>query len=206
MLYDNRLFITGWSQGGGACLSTHRFIQESYADAFTVAASSGLAGPYHFERFADDLLKNPDKEADVLPLISWALYAMNKYSGLRRPTDQVFSYPVYDQFAAFFPPSNKPGEIFNGYFLSRINSGADAEFRAVMRNNSFHQGWKPVGNVYLHHGDSDSVVPYYNSVDARDGLTAAGGNVTFYTYPGGDHATELGNFIANTAKDFNTLK
>jgi dienelactone hydrolase len=51
--YDNRLFLAGWSQGAGACLSAHKFIQEQYASEFTVTASSSLAGPYNFRHFID---------------------------------------------------------------------------------------------------------------------------------------------------------
>lgn len=74
------------------------------------------------------------------------------------------------------------------------------------KKNSNHTGWQPAGKVFLHHGDADDVVPYFNSVDTDAGLRAAGGDVKFYTYPGGKHDTELGNFIRNTTMDFNLLK
>lgn len=44
--YDNSLLLAGWSQGAGAAISAHKYIQENYAADFTVVASSGLAGPY----------------------------------------------------------------------------------------------------------------------------------------------------------------
>jgi dienelactone hydrolase len=205
-IYDNRLFLTGWSQGGGASLSAHKYIQEQYASDFTVVASSSLAGPHNFARFIDELLKDKDEELGISNIFSWAFYAVNKYSDLKRPTDQLYAYPVYDQFAAIFPPSKKPSEIFNSYFLSKIIDGSDTEFRSTMNQNTFASGWTPVGKVFLHHGDADDVVYYFNSVDAKNGLTAAGGDVTLYTYPGGTHASELGNFISNTLTDFNSLK
>lgn len=105
--YDNRLFLTGWSQGGGACLSAHKYIQESYTSAFTVVASSGLAGPYHFNRFIDVLLSKKDEDLNISNIFSWGVYSLNKFSALKRPTDQIFAYPVYDQFAAIFPPPQK---------------------------------------------------------------------------------------------------
>jgi acetyl esterase/lipase len=204
--YDNRLFLTGWSQGGGSALSSHRFIQEGYAGQFNVVATSGLAGPYHFNRFIDEILANKDEELNISNIFSWSMYALNKYSADPRPTDQLFAYPVYDQFAAIFPPSKIPSEIFNGYFLSKIIDGSDVQFRKLLDDNTFSEGWTPTGKVFLHHGDADDVVYYFNSVDARDGLNAAGGDVTLYTYPGGDHASELGNYILNTLNDFNLLK
>lgn len=205
-IYDNRLFLTGWSQGGGACLSAHKFIQEQYSSEFTVVASSSLAGPHNFARFVDDILSRKDEELNISNIFSWAFYALNKYTDLKRPTDQLYAYPVYDQFAAIFPPSKKPSEIFNSYFLSKIINGSDKKFRTVMNQNTFASGWTPTGKVFLHHGDADDVVYYFNSVDAKNNLSAAGGDVTLYTYPGGTHDSELDNFIAKTLTDFNTLK
>jgi hypothetical protein len=204
--YDNRLFITGWSQGGGACLSAQRFIERDYASEFTIVASSSLAGPHNFERFFDDILSRKDEELNISNIFSWAVYGLNKFSDLKRPTDQLYAYPVYDQFASIFPPSKVPSEIFNSYFLNKIIDGSDQKFRDILVENTFAYGWQPSGKVFLHHGDADDVVYYFNSVDAYNGLTAAGGDATLYTYPGGTHDSELGNFISKTLEDFSTLK
>jgi dienelactone hydrolase len=204
--YDSRLFLAGWSQGAGAALSAHRYIQEEYASDFTVVASSGLSGPYHFSRFAGDVLSRKSEEMPVMPIFSWGVYAMNKFSGIRRPTDQIYTYPVFDQMSSILVPSTRPESIFNAYFLAKMTDGTDTAFLNELEKNSFHAGWRPLGKVFLHHGDADNLVPYFNSADARAGLTAAGGDVTLYTYPGGKHDTELGKFILNTLHDFNLLK
>lgn len=206
-VYDNRVFLAGWSQGGGACLSAHKFIQEQYSGDFTVIASSGLAGPYNFKRFIDEILSKKDEELKINNIFSWGVYSLNKfYPELKRPTDQLFSYPVYDQFSAIFPPSKVPSEVLKDYFLTHIQNGSDQTFVQVLEKNTFSHGWNPVGKVFLHHGDADDVVYYFNSTDARDGLTAAGGDVTFYSYSGGTHNSELENYVRNTLNDFNTLK
>lgn len=204
--YDNRLFLAGWSQGAGAALSAHKYIQQNYADDFTVVATSGLAGPYHFSHFAETFLERRKESIDALPIFSWGLYSLNKFSALRRPTDQIYTYQVYDQFASILVPSKIPDEIFSDYFLNHWMNGSDVLLKQTLTDNSFHQGWKPVGKVFLHHGDADNLVPSYNTVDAYNGLTAAGGDVTTYIYPGGGHLSELGNFISNTITDFNQLK
>ena len=203
---DDRLFITGWSQGAGACLSAHKYIQENYASEFTVVASSGLSGPYNFAGFLNDVFERRDQEVPFLTIYSWGVYSVNKFSALKRPTDQYWSYPVYDQTTALLLPSNIPDKIFTPFFISHIANGTDAEMAAVLAENSFHQGWTPVGKVFLHHGDADDIVPYFNSVDAKVGLTAAGGDVTLYTYPGGKHDTEVENYVRKTLTDFNALQ
>ena len=204
--YDNRLFLTGWSQGAGAALSAHKYIQQYYSSQFTVAATSGLAGPYNFERTAIETLKRQNEEIAILPIISWGIYSLNKFTSLKRPTDQIYTFPVYDQLSSVLLPSNKPSQVFNAHFLANVLNGNDLTFLSELKGNSFHRGWCPVGKVFLHHADADKVVPYYNSQDAYAGLTAAGGDVTFYTYPGGGHDTELGNYILQTLHDFNLMK
>ena len=204
--YDNRLFISGWSQGAGACLSAHKYIQEQYPAEFTVLASSGLAGPYNFRAFLQDLFNRKDQEIKYVSIYSWGVYTVNKFSGIKRPTDQLWSYPVYDQASALITPSLRPDKIFNNFFIARILDGTDTQMTAAIAGNSYHQGWQPVGKVFLHHGDADEIVPYFNSEDAKAGLTAAGGDVTLYTYPGGSHDSELDKYVLKTIDDFNALK
>lgn len=204
--YDNRLFLSGWSQGAGAALSAHRYIQEGYGTEFNVVATSGLAGPYNYARMVDEILMNDSKECTIMPIVSWSIYSINKFSGIRRPTDQLYSYPVFNQLASISVPSNIPNQVFKDYFIGKLKDGSDLAFWTEINNNSFHTGWLPTGKVFLHHGDADAVVPYYNSQDALVALTAEGADIHLYTYPGGDHATELANFTLGTLNDFNLLK
>lgn len=206
IVYDNDLFLSGWSQGAGAAMSAHYYIQNNYADEFNIVATSGLAGPYNFYGFLTSVLDRKDESFERLGLYSWAVYAVNKFSDLERPTDQIWSYPVYDQIAASNVPSTVPAEIVNPFFLSKINDKSDTAMIRQLELNSFHEGWTPVGNVFLHHGDADDVVPYFNSVDAFDGLSAAGATIKFYSYPGGDHGNILEEYATTTIKDFKSLQ
>lgn len=204
--YDNRLFLAGWSQGAGAAISAHKYIQENYASDFSVVASSGLSGPYNFKRFAESFLERKNEEIEALPIFSWGLYSMNKFSNLKRPTDQLYTYPVYDQFSSILTPSKKPAKVFSEYFLNKWADGSDVTLIETLKTNSFDKGWKPIGKVFLHHGDNDELVPAYNTEDTFNGLTNAGGDVKKYIYPGGTHINKLGDFITNTLTDFNTLR
>lgn len=204
--YDNQLFIAGWSLGGGACLSAHKYIQEQYSSDFTIRASSSLAGVLNYEKYHDESLKSGDNRLDVMPIISWSIYSINKFSSLKIPTDQIYSYPVYDQMSSIVIPSFIPKKVFKPYFLAKVLDESDHAYRTVLSQNSFSKNWTPTGKVFLHHGDKDDVVPYFNSADTKAGLEEAGGEVKLYTYPGGKHDTELGHFIQNTFNDFNSLK
>jgi hypothetical protein len=203
---DNRVFLTGWSQGAGACVSAHKYIERDYSNEFEVVASSGLAGPYNSTEFINFVFQNQEDTYKYLNIYSWAVYSINKFSGIKRPTDQLFIYPVYDQISAILVPSKKPENVFNMFFMNRIVNGLDTEMVNAIANNSYHNNWVPQSKVFLHHGDADEIVPYFNSLDAYNELTALGGDVTLYTYPDGSHSSEVNNYLTNTVIDFNLLK
>lgn len=201
------VFLTGWSEGGGACLSAQRYIEEQYSDRLNVVASSSLAGPHNMIGFLDNIIQQDiNSDLPILIVASWVVYSLNKFSGLQRPTDQIFAYPVYDQNSAFFVPSYKLKDVFNPYFLEKIRTGEDTQLRGIFEECVMHKGWRPKGKVFLHHGEKDNVVYPFNSKDAYEGLTQTGGDITLYLYPDGDHASELGNYSQQTLIDFNTLK
>ncbi len=205
-LFDSRLFIAGWSQGAGCAISAHKFTQEMYANDFNVVASSGYAGPYDFEKFAEYILQSPNQPIDVMPLFCWYAYAMNRYQGLNRATDQIFSYPVYDQMSALLTNSMRPTDNLQDFFLAGVKNKTDLEVISRLHANSFNKGWTPQGHVYLYHGEEDKMIPFITSVSAFEGLTAAGGNVELFLYPNGDHYNVLSDFVTITISKFNELR
>jgi len=201
----DKLFLAGWSQGAGASLSAHKYIEESYTGEFTVMASSNVAGPYNFAGFMDDIVERQNESTDIMNILSWSAYALNKYSGLNIPADQVFAYPVYDQISALNTPSKKPAEVFNSLFLSKLNGSDEDRFKKVALANSFHKGWEPQGAIFFHHCGGDKVVPIFNTEDAFKGLRR--NNLVIYTYiiNGGSHYT-LDSFIYRSVIDFDGIK
>ena len=52
---SQRLFLTGYSQGGFVALATQRAIERHHAEEFKVTAAAGLSGPYALAQMADDI-------------------------------------------------------------------------------------------------------------------------------------------------------
>lgn len=69
---SQRLFLTGYSQGGFVALATQRAIQQHHADEFKVTAAAGLSGPYALAQMADDIFSGrPSKGVtSYLPLLT----------------------------------------------------------------------------------------------------------------------------------------
>lgn len=215
---DNRLFLAGWSQGGGAALSANKLIQswnggKPQNERLEVVATSCLAGPYNFFRSLTDLLQDRGESDKVVYIQSWGIYAVNRFSGLKRPADQIWKVPVYDQMSSFFLGSSVPKDVYTQYFIDGVLDGTDTKMVNLFKDNSYHSGWVPSGEVFLFHGTDDDVVPPFNSADAEEGLkeaiTNAGGDpgrVLRIEIPGADHESGLGVYIKRTLDKFNATR
>lgn len=204
--YDNRMFLAGWSQGGGASLSAHRYFEQNYPGTFTIVASLNLSGPYNFKRFIRSVFENKETANDKISIYSWALYSLNKFSELKRANDRFYSYSVYDQVSAFNPPSTVPADIFNNFFIKQIVDGSDVAMNSVIERNSMINGWNPQGKIYLYHGDADDFVPYFNSEDCYEGLLQLGTDIHFTTYPGATHYTVFPKYLIDAKNQMDLLK
>lgn len=204
--FSGKIFLTGWSEGGGAGLATHRLIQEDYTEDFQIVASSLLAGPYDYFGFIQDILISRRNVSDInLTIYSWAVYALNK-AGLKQNANTIWRHKVGNQIDAIEIPSYKAGEVFHDSFMDGLVNETDQEWVSATKQNSLVSGWVPQGQVYLHSGTDDYIVPHYNSVNAHQYFTSVNARSTLYEYERGDHYTPLYKYITTTLDDFNGLK
>ena len=200
-MVEKDIWLTGWSQGGGAALYVQRELEKSYTDDFTVKATSTLAGPFNIRHFMQDVMDNPTTIYPAIALYSWAGYAMNRFSPqMKRPSDQVFRVPIYSQSSSFLMMSTTPEELFQDFFMQNIRNGKDTQFLRTMEDCSTCSGWTPRAKVYLHHGTDDPIVPFFNAEDAYMGLKGSG-NVELHAKKGGVHDSFVPEFIYHTIEE-----
>jgi hypothetical protein len=90
---NQQLFLTGYSQGGHACMATHRAIQQNYAGQLTVTASCPGSGPYNLSGIQSAGLANNSYYADpsYIPYITMAYQSV--YNNLYDTISHFLSYP-----------------------------------------------------------------------------------------------------------------
>ena len=196
-----KVWLAGWSQGGGAALSLHYYIQTQYDDEFTVSSSSCLSGPYNYAGQIEKILKDKEGTPPPTALCTWSVYVLNRFAVHRNP-DQIYTFTVTDQTSAMMNFVGSIWDCFRPYFIQGVLNGEDTEWLKASQANSFHKGWKPTGKVYLHHGTEDNIVPYFNTEDAMFGLSEAGGDITLYKYTGKTHFNATALYMNNTLKDW----
>ncbi|MEO0338359.1 MAG: lipase family protein [Bacteroidota bacterium] len=203
----NEVFLMGWSEGGGAGLATHKYLQEKYAAEFIVKGSSLFAGPYDYFSFIKDIMSNREVENENLSIYSWSAYAMNNYQQtLNNNPNSIWNYSVTNQIDALYVPSYKPAGIFQESFMDGISQEFNAEWVAAAKANTLLEGWTPQGQLFFHSGTDDFIVPHYNSVNAHEHFKSLDVNSTIYEYPGGDHYTPVYDYVINSLKDFEKMK
>jgi len=204
--YSDNLLLTGWSQGAGASLAMQQTI-ESMDTGWNVI-NSILSGPYDFRAFMDDIICHPSKVYIAMFCYAWSAYTMNVFSDyMQFPLDQIFRKEVTDQYSAIATAAGATAEqVFQDSFMKSFLENKCEAINKTVEELTISEGWKPLGKVFLHHGKSDDVVPYFNSENAFRGLSAAGGDVTLYTYDGGGHFSLFKEYVEATLDDFNSLR
>ena len=197
--WDNRVFLTGYSQGGHATMSLLKMMEEQFPAEFTITAATCGAGPYNVEGFMTDLITKPSHGIiGYNNLYVRVLQTYNRVYGLSRPMSYYFVEPYATQV------SSSQGSIgvsidqaFTSGFKTGITSGTDAAFLAAVRDNNVYD-WKPATPLQLYHGTADNQVFYRNSTDARTAMIARGATVDLITIRDKDHGPAIENYLLGT--------
>ena len=180
---SDKLFISGYSQGGHVAMATHKIIERDYASEFTVTAAGPMSGPYNLVgAFDAGLVTQPSLGATIflpLTLTSYQKAYGNIYS---KPSD-VYQSP-FDQYAETLfptdislttlitPPNNKlpadatftllfgTGGLLTDSFRT---SYASSNFRKALVTNTLTSvtdsvSWTPKRPVALCGGANDPTV------------------------------------------------
>ena len=96
--WDNRVFLSGYSQGGHATMSLLKMMEEQFPGEFTITAATCGAGPYNVEGFMNDLItKDSHGIAGYNDLYIRVLQTYNRVYALNRPMSFYFLEPYATQ-------------------------------------------------------------------------------------------------------------
>jgi predicted esterase len=193
---NNKLFLTGYSEGGYATMALHKLIEEKHSDEFTVTASAPGAGAYDKAAFAEHILQS-NKPLSFINSYLWVLKTYNDVYSINRP----FTYYLNEPYATRVAESgvhadvNKnPQELFTSTFRQGVLTKEDTDMLSAFKDNSIYD-WKPTAPVALFHGTADDFVPFFNSQHAFDAMQARGAyQVELREIEGGNHFTSIPNF------------
>lgn len=178
---NGQLFLTGYSQGGHACMATQMLLQQKYADEFTVTASAPMSGPYDVSGVQGKMLFQEYSRPGYLPYL---LLGYNvAYHFVQQPKD-MFKAP-YDSIVPelfdgqhSFKEVNKvlpkmPLTMLKDSILQEFEHDPNYAMWTALKDNDVYD-WKPNSPTMLCYCQGDEQVDYRNSLVAYDTMTALG--------------------------------
>ena len=173
---SNQLFLTGYSQGGHACMATHKLIQENYSGSLTVTASAPGSGPYNMSGIQSAGLANDSFYADpaYIPYLIFSYQSVygNLYDSvsqfLQHPYDSILPPLYYAQtYSASYLDGLLPNHIDSFVVMSQLtqymNDSANDPLRIDLRQNDEY-AWVPKSPVQMTYCTEDEQVDYQNTL------------------------------------------
>lgn len=182
-MYNDQLFLTGYSQGGHATMAAHRLLQEEYAATLPVTASYPLSGPYDVSGVQAEVITK-DSAYGAPGYLPFVLFSYNMVYGMYSTWDAVLQPP----YNATVPPlmdgsvslgvvegfiPDTPKLIILPLLMDTFENDMSHRFREALYDNDLYR-WTPQCPVRLGYCTSDELVSYKNALVAQDSMTARG--------------------------------
>lgn len=193
IIYNDQLFITGYSQGGHAAMAAHRVLERDYKDQIAVTASLPMSGPYSISGVMLDLAFMEEEFFFPSYLVYSTLGIKAIYPELYDDISEIFR----EDFVDMIRPFSESGEglftlnvqllneleskfggsfpkfIFKDSLLNVISTQPDHLFNQALRESDLFD-WTPEAPVLMLYCESDDQVPFKNSIIADSVMNANG--------------------------------
>jgi predicted esterase len=195
--FSNKLFLTGYSEGGYLSLAAQKDIEENYPTEFELTAVAPLSGPYDLRGTADSIFVNKQYKTPIY--IGFMLTTYNNIYGWNK-LDDIFKAPYSSSVTSLFDGSktwteigtqlpSEFGELIKTDFVSSYLSEGEIELTNALDDNSL-LNWTPKTPIHFFHGEADEIVPIANVYSVIESFETRGAtNIQLTTIPGGTHAS-----------------
>ena len=190
---NDKLFLTGYSQGGHASMSTHQELELFHSAEFSVTAATHLSGPYSISGVMRDLMFS---ESDYL-FIGFIPYLIlgyqEVYGNLYDDLTEIFQPEFISSVEAFYNGdinlieltfaliilagqnygNTYPVTLFNPDLVNDVTSDDNHPINIILRENDTFN-WAPQAPTRIFYCMADEMVPSENSLVADSVLQANG--------------------------------
>lgn len=184
VLLNGQLFLAGYSQGGHACMATHRAIEQQFANEFTVTASAPCSGPYDVSGVQAQVMVDtvPYPAPYYLPYVVLAYGSV--YPGLFNTPSDVFKAPWDTLLPPLFDGTHGSGDVdavmpsvpsavLQDSVLQAFATDPQHPFRLALADNDLYD-WVPQAPVRMHYCNADDHVFAGNTQVALQTFQLAG--------------------------------
>ncbi len=194
---DDRLFLSGYSEGGFVTLLAQKEIEENYSTEFNLTAVAPMAGPYDLTGMMELIFQTDNYSTPAY--IGYFFTAYNEIYNWNR-LDEIFAAPYAALMPSLYNGSQTWGQIVNQLpatfgelmepdFVEGYADGEEQEFITAVQENTI-LNWLPQTPIHFFHGDADQIVPIQNVYTAMNSFNALGAtDIQLTVIPGGTHAS-----------------
>ena len=206
------LYLTGYSEGGGAAMALHQLLEADPDQEFTVTAQSSMSGFYHYSRMCAEFAHS-EAVQPAAPIYLWSAWVLNEnHPGLQRPQASLFRHfyretPEHFMLKAPWLSLRRKtsANLLNRDFHRALREQSDSTWLMAAQIND-HYDWQARAPIFLHHGEQDHILPIFHSQDAYTHMQARGSAVTLYAYPAADHFSLIDEYVRQTLEDFDAIR
>jgi acetyl esterase/lipase len=190
---NDKLFLTGYSQGGHASMSTHQELELFHSAEFSVTAATHLSGPYSVSGVMRDLMFS-QLDYFFLGFIPYVILGYQEvYGTLYEDLSEIFQPEFIASVEAFYNGdinlfeltfalnflvgqnygNSYPVTLFNPDLVDDVTSDDDHPINIILRENDTYN-WAPQAPTRIFYCMGDEMVPFENSILADSVLQANG--------------------------------
>lgn len=178
----DRLFLSGFSQGGHATMALQRLIESRYPDEFPITASGPVAGPYDLPRCWNAWCT---RSPSLIPA-AMARYALGYASRNHRPLSSMF-LPKMDALASRLLDGShgmsevmkglpsRPQALFVPELLKAVAAHTGLFYKDLVANSVYD--WTPKAPTRFFHARGDEIVPFAVAESAAAAMGSRGATV-----------------------------
>ena len=190
---NNEVFLTGYSQGGHACMATNKYIQDNnLLSEFNITASAPCSGPYDLSGIMADTIISPTPYSNP----GYILYLLASYELVYGDIFNSWSEVLYSPYDTIAPPffsgnnttldmsllnSLIPNDMsllirdtcLNNFANDSINK-THPWWSALIKNDNYD--WSPSNPVRMYYCTLDEQVAFTNAINADVAMNNNGAN------------------------------
>lgn len=189
----DKLFVTGYSQGGHAAMAAHRALERDFSNQFEVTASAPMSGPYNISGAMIDFTLS-DEEYNFVGYLAWTTLSYQRaYPDLMPNLETIFKEKYITSIQQFAREEIGLGDLnqqlrsliledsdivqpkllFTDEILSIIINGDDHPINDAFKENDLHN-WLPVAPIRMLYCGMDEQVTFQNALIAESTMIELG--------------------------------
>jgi len=193
IIWNEQLFITGYSQGGHAAMALHQYIQQEIPDRYNVTASLPMSGPYSISGVMRDLAFTDDPYGFPAYLVYSTRAIREINPDLYDDESEIFKEAFMPAIRTFVDSgtglfalnaelvttliaetgASIPKRIYKDSILNLLENDPNHPFNTALAESDVYD-WTPEAPVLMLYCPTDDQVPFQNSIIADSVMNALG--------------------------------